>query len=66
MVRYACGVAVSYRLTGSSCSSTARLVERDLALKALIDEPVEAFPFAPCYRLTSCQGEIEAVIVASL
>ena len=34
--------------------------------EALIDEPVEAFPFAPCCRLTSCQGEIEAGIVASL
>src|SRR5262245_52791326 len=43
-----------------------RLIERDLAGEALIDEPVEAAPFAPRCRLSSCQGEIEAGIVTRL
>ena len=54
------------RLTGSSPSGAVRIIERDPAGEALIDEPVEAFPFAPCCRLASCQGEIEAGIVALL
>jgi hypothetical protein len=35
-----CGVAVAYWLTGSSRSGAVRLIERDLAGEALIDEPV--------------------------
>src|SRR5262245_23760343 len=49
-----------------SLSGASRLIERDLAGEALIDEPVEAFPFTPCYRLASCQGEIVAGIIACL
>jgi hypothetical protein len=59
-------VADGCRLTGSSRSGAVMLIERDLAGEALIDEPVKAAPFAPCGRLASCQGEIEAGIVASL
>jgi hypothetical protein len=36
--------AVAYRLM----SGAFRLIERDLAGEALIDEPVKAFPFTPC------------------
>jgi hypothetical protein len=51
---------------GSSCLSAAIPIERNPPGKTLIDEPIEASAFAPCCRFTSCEGEIEARIIASL
>src|SRR5262249_37783392 len=47
-------------------SAAGASLKRNLAGEALIDEPVQPAPFAPCRRLAACQGEVKTSIVACL